>query len=112
MKKIIPNKSGQISNFKFSIFLLSCLLILAGTASAELTINANHNHIKIDFFYHGSTVSVKGTSDPDTDLIIKITSPEGHEVLKQKGKIAGLLWMNTGTLKFENISNLYSIHST
>lgn len=112
----MKNLKSQISNLKIIVFLIFtfCTLhfMFPGTASAELTINANHNHIKIDFFYHGSTVSVKGTSDPDTDLIIKITSPEGHEVLKQKGKIAGLLWMNTGTLKFENISNLYSIHST
>lgn len=93
------------------IFILG-LLIFTADANAELTAKANHDHIKIDFFYHGSTVSVKGTSDPGTDLIIKIASADGHEVLKQKGKVAGFLWMNTGTLNFENVPNIYSIHST
>jgi uncharacterized protein (TIGR02186 family) len=41
-----------------------------------------------------------------------MTSPEGHEKLKQKGKVAGFLWMNTGTINFEHVPNLYSIHST
>jgi uncharacterized protein (TIGR02186 family) len=81
-------------------------------ASAQLTAKANHDHIKIDFFYHGSTVSVRGIADPGTDLIIKIASPEGRESLKQKGKVGGLLWMNVGTMKFEHVPNLYSIYST
>jgi len=45
-------------------------------------------------------------------LIIKITSPEGHQALREKGKVAGLLWMNVKTLKFEDVPNLYLLHST
>jgi uncharacterized protein (TIGR02186 family) len=84
----------------------------AGDASAMLTAKANHDHITIDFFYHGSTVSVKGEADPGTDLVIKITSPEGHQVLKRKGKVAGMLWMNTGQLKFEQTPDFYEVFST
>ena len=94
------------------ITILIILIVSIGIASAQLTAKANHDHIKIDFFYHGSTVSVSGVTDPGTDLIIKIASPEGHEKLKQKGKVGGILWMNVGTRKFENVPNLYSVHST
>jgi len=94
------------------IIALIILLGFAGDASAMLTAKANHDHITIDFFYHGSTVSIKGMSDPGRDLVIKITSPEGHQVLKKKGKVAGLLWMNVGTLSFENTPNLYEIWGT
>jgi len=88
------------------------LIAFFGTASATLTAKANHDHINIDFFYHGSTVSVSGITDPGTDLIIKIASPEGHEALKEKGKVGGILWMNVDTMKFDHVPNLYSIHST
>ncbi|MBI4824984.1 MAG: TIGR02186 family protein [Nitrospirae bacterium] len=98
-----------IFTLMISIFILT---ISTNNASAELSMKANHDDIKIDFFYHGSTVSVAGEADAGTDLIIKIASPEGHEVLKQKGKVAGFLWMNTGTLNFEKTPNLYSIYST
>jgi len=94
------------------LVLCSLFFVLIGSASAELTIKANHDDIKIDFFYHGSTVTVAGESESGVDLIIKIASPEGHEILKQKGKVAGLLWMNTGTINFEHTPNLYSIYST
>jgi uncharacterized protein (TIGR02186 family) len=87
-------------------------LLAAGDASAMLTAKANHDRVTIDFFYHGSTVSVRGASDPGTDLIIKIASPEGHQVLKQKGKVGGTLWMNVGQLKFENTPNFYEVYST
>ena len=84
----------------------------ASPASAMLTAKANHDHITIDFFYHGSTVSVRGESEPGTDLVVKIASPEGHQELKQKGKVGGMIWMNVGQLKFENTPNFYEIFST
>jgi len=98
--------------FLAALIIFFGLIIIKTNASAELTIKANHDDIKIDFFYNGSTVSVAGNADSGTDLIIKIASPEGHEILKEKGKVAGLLWMNTGTLNFEHTPNLYSIYST
>jgi hypothetical protein len=87
-------------------------ILVSGPAHAMLTAKANHDHITIDFFYHGNTVSIRGESDPNVDLVIKITSPEGHQVLKQKGKVGGMLWMNVGQLKFENTPNFYGLYST
>lgn len=91
---------------------VALVFLVSGTASAALTVTANHDHIKIDFFYHGSTVSIRGVSDPGTDLIIKITAPSGHQSFRQKGKVAGLLWMNVGEMNFDKVPLLYSLHST
>jgi hypothetical protein len=55
---------------------------------------------------------VRGQSDPGVDLVIKITSPESHQVFKQKGKVGGVLWMNVGELKFENTPGFYGLYST
>ncbi len=87
-------------------------LVAGGSAHALLTAKANHDHITVDFFYHGSTVGVKGMSDGGRDLIVKIASSEGHHVLKRKGKVGGVLWMNVGTLRFENAPNFYEVFST
>ena len=114
--KAFSSQRSAVSNLKNILFTVSIMflgmIITETNVPAELTLKANHDHIKIDFFYHGSTVSVAGDADSGTDLIIKIASPEGHETLKQKGKVAGLLWMNTGTLDLEKVPNLYSIYST
>ncbi len=111
-------KKFKVQSSKFKVFLAFTFAIcifqfaISNNAFAMLTAKANHDHITIDFFYHGSTVSVRGISEPGTDLIIKITSPEGHQVLKQKGKVAGALWMNVGQLKFEQTPNFYEVFST
>jgi len=105
----------RISDFGLAgvaILVLAMIFGFAQPASAMLTATANHDHITIDFFYHGSTVSVRGMSDPGVDLVIKITSPEGHQILKQKGKVAGALWMNVGKLTFEQTPNFYEVFST
>lgn len=101
-------------NSKFGIIVAAVLALIgsASPASAYLTAKANHDHITIDFFYHGSTVSVKGEADAGADLVIKITSPDGHQTMKKKGKVGGLLWMNVGTLSFEHTPDLYAVYST
>lgn len=96
----------------FQVMFISVLVLFMNTASAQLTAKANHDHITIDFFYHGSTVSVRGISDPDTDLIIKLTSQDSQQVLREKGKVGGVLWMNVGELKVENVPAVYFLHST
>lgn len=106
---------GKVTGKKIlliALYVALVLFIIDGAAYAALTVTANHDHIKIDFFYHGSTVSIRGVSDAGTDLVIKIASPDSHQALRQKGKIAGLLWMNVGTLKFEHLPIMYSLHST
>lgn len=111
-------KQFNVQRSKFKVFLAFTFAIclfqfaISNNAFAMLTAKANHDHITIDFFYHGSTVSVRGISEPGTDLVIKITSPEGHQVLKHKGKVAGVLWMNVGQLKFEQTPNFYEVFST
>ncbi len=103
----------KTASLTFTVIITLCIAVLScGVSSAELTATANHDHINIDFLYHGSTVSIRGISDPGVDLIVKIASPEGHQALKKRGKVAGLLWMNVGELKFENVPNLYSLHSS
>ena len=97
----------------FGLLMLLLLSVSMDDAFAEITANANHDHIAINSFYHGSTVSISGFSNPrDADLIIKLTSPDGHQSLRKKGKVASFLWMNTGELKIENVPNVYFLYST
>jgi uncharacterized protein (TIGR02186 family) len=98
--------------FVLAVFAFIAMSALPGKASATLTATANHDHIKIDFFYNGSEVSVRGVSDPGADLVVKITSPECRQCLKKKGKVAGLIWMNVGDVNFEDVPNLYFIQGT
>jgi len=92
--------------------LISLLPLFAIDADAQLTAKANHDHITVDFFYHGGTVSISGVSDPGTDLIIKVASEDVHQSLRKKGKVGGLLWMTVGELDVDHAPNFYEIFST
>lgn len=95
------------------LIMLSLLFVFMGDAFSVMTANVDHDSIKIDFFYHGGALRVSGFSNPsDADLIIKLTSPDGHQSLRKKGKVANFLWMNTGEIKIENVPNVYFLYST
>jgi uncharacterized protein (TIGR02186 family) len=96
----------------FHILVIFLLFLSVGVAFAQLTVQANHSHIKIGFFYHGGTVSLRGISDPDTDIVLKLTSADGHQTLRKKGKVGGFLWMNVGELEVEHAPNVYFVNST
>lgn len=112
MKKLWGLSSGLGISIVITFTLTVIGALFAGDALAMLTTNVNHDHITINFFYHGSTVNVRGIADQGVDLIIKMTAPEEHQTLKQKGKVARLLWMNVGNLKFEHVPNFYAVYST
>jgi hypothetical protein len=80
---------------------------------AQLTSKASHDHVEVNFFYHGSEFSIRGVADPDVDLIAKITSTKDqNKELMKKGKVGGLLWMNVGQIEFDHAPSVYMIWST
>jgi len=95
-----------------TLVLLTFLCPFADDAYGELTAKANHDHITIDSFYHGSTVSIRGIADPGMDLIIKVSSEDTHQSLRRKGKVGGLLWMTVGELDIDRVPNVYEVFST
>lgn len=103
-------KSGRL--IFVCLFTLLAIIAFRGPAPAALTVNTSSKSIDVDFFYHGSGIDINGVSGAGSDIIVKITSPEGHQTLKKKGKVAGILWMNVGDLKFEHTPDLFIIRST
>jgi len=100
-------------NFKSTLLMLSATLcfFVAQAFSADLTLNIYPNTIKIGTFYNGTSVKVSGLISNSADVIVRL-SGEGEELhLKKKGKVAGLLWMNTGDLTFQDAPLVYKIYT-
>lgn len=95
-----------------AVFIMVSALLVPGGAWAKLTARTNHDNVEVDFFFHGSSVSVKGESEPEIEYIIKVTSPESHQVLRQKGRVGGVMWMNVGELSVEHAPNVYFVKSS
>lgn len=93
-----------------AVLTVAALAILASSASA-MTAKANHDDIKIGLTYHGSTVSVSGLTDPNVDLIMKITGEDATEKLMRKDRAAGM-WMNVEEITLDHIPKIYYLRST
>lgn len=100
------------SDFALALAAAGVVALGASTARAELTAQTSQSRISVDSFYHGSTVSVRGVADADVDLVIRVASPDGREVFQEKGRKAGILWMNIGKREFVNAPKLYKVIST
>jgi len=84
----------------------------AGVSAANLTVEASKDSMQVDYNYHGSVLNLSGIMDKGTDLVLTVASDESHQKLKQKSKVGGILWMNTGDVSFEHVPNVYYLLST
>jgi uncharacterized protein (TIGR02186 family) len=89
---------------------LAGLAWLAPGAQA-MTAKANHDDIRIGLTYHGTTVSVSGMTDPNVDLIMKITADDSLEKMMRKDRKAGM-WMNVEELTLDHVPEVYYLRST
>jgi uncharacterized protein (TIGR02186 family) len=99
------------TNYKAYIFiLLIALWIQGGNAKgATLDLNLTPERVDIGTFYNGTTVKISGQMPATAEVVVRL-SGEGEELhLKRKGKVAGLLWMNTSDLTFENAPKVYMV---
>jgi len=94
------------------IIVAAAAVLMPAVSNAQLTARANHDHITVGLFYHGSEVSVRGISDPGTDIVVKIEGAEGEMSLKKKDKVGGMLWMNVGDEEFKDVPTVYFMRSS
>lgn len=83
------------------------MLFSSGPVRAALTTEVTPRNIPIKLFYHGAKLSIKGESDANVDLIVKISSEPVDAHMKFKGKAAGLFWMKMGDISFEHVPAVY-----
>ncbi len=99
---------------KFMLTLL--LMFLAVTAphfaeAVELDLELSPAVVEISAFYNGTTVLAKALIPADTEAVVRL-SGQGEELhLKKKGKVAGLIWMNTDDITLENAPNVYMVYT-
>ena len=68
--------------------------------------------VLIDLFYSGAKLRVSGMSRTTGNLALLCTGEEGTVELKEKKRVAGLLWVNGGEITFEHVPSLYQLASS
>jgi len=96
--------------------LMMALLLIpafACTASADvpLSLKLATNTIQISTFYNGTSLKVNGSIPADADVVIQVSGPKYDVHLKEKGKVAGFLWMNKTDVSLENTPAVYMVYT-
>lgn len=104
------NIINRIAYAVMALFLVS--LTWAGSAAAEgQLIKLAASTVKISTFYNGTTLQATGTIPAEDDVVLEVTGPKKDVHLKEKGKVAGFLWMNKNDVSLENTPAVYMLYT-
>jgi uncharacterized protein (TIGR02186 family) len=93
--------------------VLTCFMFFSNEpARAAVTTEVSPQNIAISLLYHGTKLNIKGQSDANDDIIIKINTDSIDAHMKYKGKAAGIFWMKLGDMSFEHVPAVYLLASS
>ncbi len=91
------------------VSLAWCGTSLAAEEAADMELSASN--LKISTFYNGTTLDVSGSLPEDGDVVVRVSGPKKNVHLKEKGKVAGVLWMNKTDVSLENTPAVYMVYT-
>ncbi len=94
------------------VLVLMGLFPLPQTASAALPIQLRvvPDEIKMGLSYNGVDVSIAGKIPADSEVLVRVMGQPEHQKLKKKGRVLGLLWMNTEAVHIENVPSVFLLY--
>ncbi len=93
------------------LILVELVWVLSASSTMIRNISIKPNPVIISATYHGTSLNVEGKLLKDMELIIKVIGQKKDTVFKRKGKVWGLLWMNTEDVVFKNLPGLYLVYA-
>ncbi len=95
---------------------LSLATLLVGLipahAAEPLSVKVEPQVIKIGLFFNGADLQVNADTPAGCDVAMVVTGKSTNLKLSKKGKKAGVLWMNVGSVSYDKVPSLYVVHSS
>jgi len=95
----------------FCLFVLSLIPCMA-SASMPMTMTAEPANILMGAQFDGINLKASGTIPAGSDVVLRFTGAPEKLHLREKGKIGGLLWMNTGKVVLNNVPKICLVVSS
>lgn len=87
-------------------------LLPSGPARTDtLVADLSEHLIAISTAFVGTTVVLFGATEPDADLAVTVIGPRQNQVVRRKGRVAGI-WINRDQMTFANVPSFYAVAST
>lgn len=97
---------------KWLSLLLLALLPCMAYAAPTMTMTASPTDILMGARFDGLTLHASGMVPAGSDVILRFTGDPEELHLRKKGKVFGLLWMNTGLVVLNNVPKIYLVESS
>jgi uncharacterized protein (TIGR02186 family) len=94
--------------------MLSVLFLFAAAsagAQTPLGLSVEPRAIEIGTFYDGTTITATGQIPQESQAVIRFIGDRAEVSMKQKAKVAGLVWMNTGSVVFKKTPSVFIVFS-
>ena len=99
----------------FRILLMAMALAVvplpAGTFAQEVVADSSRHFVAITTGFVGTDVLLFGATEGKGDVIIVVRGPPRREVVRRKGRMAGI-WVNDAELAFEDVPSYYGLASS
>lgn len=78
----------------------------------DVGVAVDPSEVVAGMFYHGAAIHVSAVV-PRGSRVAIVGRDEGHDLsMKRKGKMLGVLWMNTGDIEFEDVPDIYLLNTS
>jgi uncharacterized protein (TIGR02186 family) len=94
------------------IFIILPVVPFSALADDAVTLSASPSPLLIGAQYNGADLTVSGTIPAGSDVVIRFTGEPEELHLREKGKAFNLLWMNVGTVTFDNVPKVLLIETS
>lgn len=84
----------------------------AGADASRSAVRVDPDKVDVTLFFSGATVAVTGTVPAGRQVVVLCRGKEQKLELKKKGKVWGVLWMNTAEISFDHLPILYLASSS
>lgn len=92
------------------LFAFLCLIIPL-QVQASLYVHISDPVLEITTGFSGDTLTVFGTAQPKSDLVILVKGPEKDTTIRRKGSVGGL-WIASQSVTFRNVPQYYNVASS
>jgi len=105
---------NHIHQKTFLRLVLFVFALLPGIVYAAplVSVSASPNNIQMGAQFNGGILKVTGSVPADSDVILRFTGAPEDLHLRKKGKVFGILWMNTGTILLKNVPKICLVDSS
>ena len=92
------------------IFTLTFLISGSSIAAEELTVNLDHEIVKITADFNGTDVLFFGVAPDKGDVVVVIRGPLNDEIVRRKERIMGV-WVNSDQVIMDQVPSFYAMAS-